>query len=104
LQATKSTRMETLVVIYDEAFQAEISAVVERGMVVPRYTRIDDVIGARMAEREAQSGYLADRRNRIILVVAEPPTIARMLSDLRALRNQKRRGIRAFVVPVSEVV
>jgi hypothetical protein len=42
--------MQALYLIYDESLHAEITAIVERDMVVPRYTRIDHVIGARMAE------------------------------------------------------
>ena len=98
------TPMETLFLIYDEALQAEVSAVIEAEMVVPRYTRIDDVIGARMAEREAESGYLADRRNRMIVVVAETATVDRLVADLAALRARKGHGLRAFVVPTRMVI
>ena len=96
--------METLFLIYDEAFEAEISAAIERDMVVARYSRIDNVVGARMAQQEAESGYLADRRNRMIVLVAEPATIARILRALRTLRRRKGHGLRAFVVPTTEVI
>jgi hypothetical protein len=96
--------METLFLIYDEAFQPEVSAIIERDMVVARYSRIDNVIGARMAEQEAQSGYLTDRRNRIVIAIAEPPTIARIVAALRDLRARKGHGLRAFVVPASAVI
>ena len=96
--------METLFLIYDEAFEAEISSVIARDMVVARYTRIDDVIGARMAEQEEQTGYHTDRRNHIILVIAEPATIARVVDSLRALRARKGHGLRAFVVKAQTVI
>jgi hypothetical protein len=96
--------METLFVIYDESFEHEISALVERDMVVARYTRIDNVIGARMAQQEEQTGYLADRRNRIILLIADRAAIARLTEELRALRARKGRGLRAFVVPTTTVI
>jgi hypothetical protein len=96
--------METLFVIYDEAFQEEISAIIERDMVVPRYSRLDGVIGARMAQREEQSGYLTDRRNRMIVLVAESATIARIVRNLSDLRARKGHGLRAFVVPTTEVI
>ena len=98
------TAMETLFLIYDEALQAEVSAVIEAEMVVPRYTRIDEVIGARTAEMEAESGYLADRRNRMIVVVAERPTVDRLAADLAALRARKGHGLRAFVVAARIVI
>ena len=99
--------MRALFLIYDESFQAEISAIIERDMVVPRYSRVDNVIGARMAEREARESegpYLADRRNHMIILVAEELTISRITEQLRALRRRKGHGLRAFVVPVGEVV
>ena len=96
--------METLFLIYDETFQEEITAIFEREMVVARYSRIDGVIGARMVEQEARSGYLTDRRNHMIIVVAEPPTIARLVRDLRDLQARKGHGLRAFVVPTTVVI
>ena len=96
--------METLFLIYHESFEHDVSAIVERHMVVSRYTRIDDVIGARMVEREEDTGQRSQRQNRIILIVAEPTTIAGMLDELKALREREGHGIRAFVVPVSRVI
>ena len=96
--------MEVLFVIYEESFEDEISALAERAMVVPRYSRIDNVIGARMAEQEQETGYLTDRRNQMILVIAEPATIARLADDLRAMRQRKGHGLRAFVMPAAAVI
>lgn len=96
--------METLFVIYDVQFEAEIAAIIERDMVISRYSRLDNVVGARMAAQEARSGYLSDRRNRMIIAVAEPETVARIVEGLRALRARKGHGLRAFVVPVSQVI
>ena len=95
--------METLFLIYDESFESEISGIIERGMIISRYTRVDNVVGARMVEREA-TGFLADRRNRLILVIAEPPTMARLVADLRELRTRKGHGLRAFVVKAETVI
>ena len=90
--------------IYDVQFEAEIAAIIERDMVISRYSRLDNVVGARMAAQEARSGYLSDRRNRMIIAVAEPETVARIVEGLRALRARKGHGLRAFVVPVSQVI
>jgi hypothetical protein len=97
------TAMETLFLIYDETFEPEISGIIERGMIVSRYTRVDNVVGARMVEREA-IGYLADRRNRLIIIVADPATIAKLVDDLRDLRTRKGHGLRAFVVKAETVI
>ncbi|MFB3879908.1 MAG: hypothetical protein ACE149_01530 [Armatimonadota bacterium] len=95
--------METLFLIYDEAFEAEITGIIERGMIVSRYTRVDNVVGARMVEREA-IGYLADRRNRLIIIVAEPATMAKLVDGLRELRTRRGHGLRAFVVKAETVI
>ena len=96
--------MQTLFLIYDEVFELEISGIIERDMVVSRYTRIDDVIGARMVEQQEETGYAVDRRNRLIMLIAEPATMARIVDDLRDLRNRKGHGLRAFVVDASTVI
>jgi len=96
--------MEVLFVIYEESFESEVSALIGRAMVVARYSRIDHVIGARMAEQEQETGYFTDRRNQMILAIAEPATIARLVEDLRALRQRKGHGLRAFVMPAATVI
>ncbi len=96
--------METLFLIYDEMFEDQIRAIIERGMVIPRYTRVDRVIGARSAVQEAETGYRVDRRNRMIIAIAESETIYLIVEELRALRHREGHGLRAFVVPVKEVI
>jgi len=96
--------METLFLIYDESFDPEISGIIQRGMIVSRYTRIDGVVGARQAAREQALGYVADRRNRLIILVAEPPTIAKLVEDLKELRTRRGHGLRAFVVKAESVI
>ncbi len=96
--------METLFLIYDESFELEISGIIQRGMIVSRYTRIDEVVGARQAAREQALGYVADRRNRLIILVAEPPIVAKLVADLRELRLRRGHGLRAFVVKAETVI
>ncbi len=96
--------METLFIIYDELFESQIRDIIERGMVIPRYTRIDGVIGARAAEMEAATSYVADRHNRMIVAIAESPTIGAIVQELQALRAREGHGLRAFVVPAVTVI
>ena len=96
--------METLFIIYDELFEAQVRGIIERGMVVPRYSRIDSVIGARMVQVQETASYHTDRRNRMIIAIAEAATIAHLVAELRALREREGHGLRAFVVPASQVV
>ena len=96
--------METLFLIYEQTLEEEIERIIERDMVVSRFTRVDDVIGARVATREENRGRLARRRNRLIMIIAEKPTIARLVEHLRALRSREGHGLRAFVVQATTVI
>ena len=58
------------------ALKEEITGIIERDMLVACYTR----------------------------VIAESPTIARLVSDLRALRAREGHGLPGFVVPASQVI
>jgi hypothetical protein len=96
--------MKTLFLIHDEGFEPEVTSLIERDMVVTRYSRIDDVVGARVAELEAETGYTMKRRNRLIIVIAEDELISRLAGELAALRRRKGHGLRGFVVPVEVVI
>jgi len=96
--------MTTLFLIYDEDFEPEVSSLLQRTMVITRYSRIDGVVGARMAEVEAETGYTMKRRNRLMIVVAEDRLIARLARELQALRRRKKHGLRGFVVPAKIVI
>jgi len=95
--------MKTLFVIYHEDLESQVRGIVHRGMVVARYTRIDDVVGARMVQIEEETGYMTDRRNRIIVVVAEEALIGNLVSELQALRRKEGHGLRGFVVEATAV-
>ncbi len=96
--------METLFLIYDETLETEISRIIQRDMIVSRYTRVDNVVGARMAEQEAATDFVTDRRNRLIILISEPQTIAKLVADLRALQTKEGHGLRAFVVKAETVL
>lgn len=95
--------MKTLFIIYHQDLEALVLGILQRGMIVARYTRIDNVVGARMAQLEAETGYMTDRLNRIVMVVAEAEVIANLVSELRLLRKEQGHGLRGFVVNADEV-
>ncbi|NIM04255.1 MAG: hypothetical protein GTO55_00565, partial [Armatimonadetes bacterium] len=70
--------MKTLFIIYHEDLEAQVRRVLHQGMIVARYTRMDGVVGARMVQMEADTGYMTDRRNRIIMVIAEEDVIKKL--------------------------
>ncbi len=95
--------MQTLFIIYHEDLEAQVRAIVHRGMVVARYTRLDDVVGARMVEMEEQTGYMTDRRNRIIMLMANKEVVEKIVADLQEVRKREGHGLRGFVVDASVV-
>jgi hypothetical protein len=95
--------MKTLFIIYHEDLEPQVRGILHRGMIVARYTRIDGVVGARMAQMEAETGYMTDRRNRIITVIAEDKAVNDLVKELRDLRNKEGHGLRGFVVDTDTV-
>ena len=90
--------MKTLFIIYHEDFEPEIRNILEREMVVPRYTRFDSIAGARMVQQQADTGYMTDRTNHIIMVISEDEVVAGLVGELKALRSRRGHGLRGFVV------
>jgi hypothetical protein len=95
--------MKTLFIIYHEDLEDQVCGILQRGMFITRYTRVDDVIGAHMVEVEKMTGYMTDRRNRLILVIADEKTIGDIVAELQVLRNKEGHGLRGFVVDALQV-
>jgi hypothetical protein len=94
--------MKTLFIIYHEDLETRVRQVLRRSMVIARYTRIDDVVGARMVEQEQETGYMTDRRNHLIIVVADDELIQELVGELQKLRDDQGHGLRGFVVNATE--
>lgn len=95
--------MKVLFIIYHEDLEPQVRNVLHRGMVVPRYTRIDDVIGARMVEAEEETGIATERHNRMVTVIADENIIGELVSDLERVRRAEGHGLRGFVVDATQV-
>ena len=72
-------------------------------MAVTRYTKIEGVVGARM-DALAESDYATDRRNNVILVVADEQTMELIVRELRALREQIGHGMRGVVTRAEALI
>jgi hypothetical protein len=95
--------VKALFIIYHKDLEAQVRQVVDRGMAVPRYTRIDDVIGARMVEMAEASGYATDRHNQLIMLLAEEGVVNSLIRELQVLRRQQGHGLRGFVLDTTKV-
>jgi len=95
--------MKTLFIVYHEDMESKVLGILQRGMVVTRYTRIDKVVGAHMVEMEAQTGYKADRHNHIIMVMGNAQVIKELVKALKVLQKTEGHGLRGFVVDAAEM-
>ncbi len=57
-----------------------------RGPIALRWARADDPIGARLVEREKETGRAADRSNRVTVLIAGPASAALIAKHVRPRR------------------
>jgi len=99
------TAMCTLTIIYHEDFEPDIIAIIKQHLLVPRYTKISGVVGARqdiVAETDYEA--LPNDNRHMLVTLAERETVYAMLDDLRELRQRKGHGLRGYVTPAEEVI
>jgi hypothetical protein len=75
-------------------------------MILPRYTRLENVQGARLIQLEKQTDadYQTAPRNNMIFAVASDDVIERLVKDLQALRARLQHGLRGWVTNVADVI
>ncbi|HOJ21102.1 MAG TPA: hypothetical protein PLU39_10325 [Armatimonadota bacterium] len=95
--------MKLLTLVYDADLEDQITSVFQRSMAVTRYTKIEGVVGARM-DALAESDYATDRRNNMVLVVADEETMELIVRELRALRDQVGHGMRGVVTRAEALI
>lgn len=97
------TDMCTLTVVYHEDFDLEITAMVKRLMLVPRYTKVQNVVGAR-SDSNAESEYQVESIRHMLIILTERHTAQGIMEELRQLRKRLGSGFRAYISPVDDVV
>ena len=103
LESATGTAMCALTLVYHEEVEAAILAVLRQQLMVVRYTKVRDVVGAR--DEALERADVAPRGSRHMLVVlAERETVDRLLADFRALRQKLGHGLRGYVTPVEELI
>lgn len=100
---TGAKHMRAMTLIYHEDFELEISRIIQRFMVVSRYTKIREVQGARTDSME-DSDYQSNGSNHMLMLVADCDTIVNLAREFKALRKRRGHGLRGFVTPVEEII
>ena len=96
------TQMYTLTLVYYQEYEMNIHSLIQQAMVVPRYTKIADVVGARIHsmgdDEDAPPNY------HMMIVCAESEVIHNLADKLRELRNKKGNGLRGYITPVEAII
>jgi hypothetical protein len=103
LEGPAMTPMRSLVLIYHEDFEDAINGIIQRGMGVARYTKIRNVIGARV-DTFHDIDYQPESRNHMLILVADCETVHKIAHELKALRESKGHGVRGYITQVEEVI
>lgn len=96
--------MKVLHLIYDMELEPMIHGILHRGMVIPRYTRLNDITGARAIELEHHADYEMEARNRMVIVIAPGPIMDRLVVELKELRARLKHGIRGYVTSAEQFI
>jgi hypothetical protein len=96
--------MKALHLVYDVEIEPLIHGILHRGMVIPRYTRFNDITGARAIELEAHTDYTMHETNRMVLVMAPEPVMDKLVADLRVLRGRLKHGLRGYVTSAEQFI
>jgi len=94
--------MCSLTVIYHEDFEDEIIGILGREMAVTRYTKVQNVVGARRDTLSAEEVSIG--KNHMLIIVGIREDINSIAVALRMLREIKGHGIRGFITPVDDLV
>jgi len=96
--------MKVLHLIYDLEFEPLVTAILHRDTVIPRYTRLESVTGARAIEAATRGDYALARKNRMLIVIAPEAQIAKLVAELQQLRTRLKHGLRGYVTSAEAVI
>ncbi|MHB9130757.1 MAG: hypothetical protein ACYDBB_06665 [Armatimonadota bacterium] len=98
-----ATPMCVLTLIYHEDFEQHINRIIQREMLVARYTKIREVVGARTDTLE-ESDYEPSGSNHMLMLVAEHTVIQLLSQQLKELRQTEGHGLRGYITPVIDMI
>lgn len=96
-------KMSALHLIYHDDLEAKITGIIQSNMVIARYTKIRDVVGARSDMLE-KANYSAHGQNNMIIIVASQKEILILAEEFRKLRKSAGHGLRGYILPVEGLI
>lgn len=95
--------MRALTLIYHEDFEPEITGIIQEKMLVARYTKVRDVIGAR-ADSIQDADFSDHGRNHMLIIVATQEIVQELAEALVHLRRTNGHGLRGYITPVEGLI
>ena len=96
-------KMSALHLIYHEDLEAKITGIIRSKMVIARYTKIRDVVGAR-SDMLDETNYSAPGQNNMLIIVAAQKEILVLAEEFRTLRKSTGHGLRGYILPVEGLI
>ena len=101
--AAPGTEMCALTLIYYQEFELIVHSLIQQHMGVPRYTKISDVVGARLYTM-GDSDETPSPTYHMLTLFAEREVIYKLADELRELRRRKGHGLRGYITPVEAII
>ena len=89
--------------IYHDDFEADITSIIHDNMLVARYTKIRDVIGAR-TDMLHGTDFAPHGQNNLLIIVGGHDVIVGLADAFRGLRQNKGHGLRGYILPVDGLI
>ncbi|GBD94466.1 hypothetical protein BMS3Abin05_02075 [bacterium BMS3Abin05] len=96
--------MKEVQITYNEAINAElIACLTTHG--ISTYTKIPHVFGVGTHSDPHMGSHVWPGENNMLFIVAEDEAVAKIMDCVRQLKKKKlKEGIKAFLIPVEEVI
>jgi hypothetical protein len=96
--------MKLIIVVYHEQYDSRVKKIVNEELPIPRYTQLDNVTGAGSLSPVEIYRTPGLKQNRMLLIVQADDMIGDIMARFKQLHDELGHGLRAFVLPMEEVV
>lgn len=96
-------KMSALHLIYHDDLEAKITGIIQTNMLIARYTKIRDVVGAR-SDMLDEANYSAHGQNNMLIIVASQKEILMLAEEFRKFRKSAGHGLRGYILPVEGLI
>ena len=96
--------MKQVEIIYNEAIEMELQACLKHKGITT-FTRLEHVSGVGTHSEPHMGSHVWPGENNLLFIVSDDENVPKILECVRNLKKKKlKEGIKAFVLPVEEIV